>query len=124
MEQKIEQPMYYSPASSARRSNAWVGGAVLMLIGGILLLQNFDLFHLRNGWALFFLIPVIFNLVSAYGVYQRHGRFTPAVFGSLMGVLVLLGLMSAFLFDVSWGTLWPLFLILGGLSLLFSSVSR
>jgi len=37
-----------------------------------------------------------------------------------MGSLVLVALIVIFLFDLPLGQLWPIFLIIGGLSLLFS----
>ena len=37
-----------------------------------------------------------------------------------MGGLVLVALIVIFLFDLPFGQLWPIFLIIGGLSLLFS----
>ena len=122
MEQKLEQPNY-APAAP-RQSTGWIGGVVLITIGAILLLQNFDLFHMRNGWALFLLIPIFASLNSAYTLYQRDRRFTRAVTGPLMGALVLMCIAAAFLFGIDWGLIWPVFLIVGGLSILLPSMTK
>jgi hypothetical protein len=40
--------------------------------------------------------------------------------GQLLGALVLVALIAFFLLDLPFGQLWPIFLIIGGLSLLVS----
>jgi len=122
MEQKLEQSNYALVAP--RHSTNWIGGVVLIAIGAILLLQNFDLFHMRNWWALFLLIPIFGSLNSALTLYRRDGRFTRAVSGPLMGALVLTCIAAAFLFGINWGLVWPVFLIVGGLSILLPSMSK
>ena len=101
----------------------WLGGAVLVIVGIALLLRNFTGFSLNNWWALFILIPVVGSFGAAWRDYQNHG-WTAAVRGSLVGGTILLFVMSMFLFSLSWGALWPVFLIIAGVGALLSAVLR
>ena len=91
---------------------------VLIGIGIIFLISNTTNWHLDNWWALFIMIPAISNFSKAWGSYRRHGRFNRSARGSLTGGLILTLVSSAFLFSLDWGLIWPLFLIIGGLSAL------
>jgi hypothetical protein len=109
------------PKATNRRGEAnWVPGIILIAIGVIFLFTNLTGFSLNNWWALFILIPAVKNFGSAWGSYQRHGRFTKSARGSLTGGMILSLIASAFLFDLDWGLIWPIFLIIGGISALFS----
>jgi len=110
-----------SDAAPARRSGryaSWIPGVALIGIGLVFLAQNYLGQEIHNWWALFILIPVFFMLERGYESFQV-GRSGEAV-GQLMGGLVLVALIVIFLFDLPLGQLWPIFLIIGGLSLLFS----
>ena len=98
----------------------WVPGIILIAIGVIFLFTNLTGFHLDNWWALFIMIPAVKNFGSAWGSYQRHGRFTKSARGSLTGGMILTLIASAFLFNISWGLIWPFFLIIGGVAALFN----
>jgi uncharacterized membrane protein len=41
----------------AGRPYGWIGGAILILLGGVFLLQNLNIPFLANWWALFILLP-------------------------------------------------------------------
>jgi len=122
MEPRIESTA--ATASAPRRQASWVGGAVLILLGAVFLLQNFDLIRLHNWWALFILIPALVNFATAYNLYRRDGRLTGAVYGALTGGLILLLVASVFLLGLDWGMVWPVFLILIGLGILVSTQSK
>jgi hypothetical protein len=110
-----------SDATPSRRSNpfgTWLPGLVLIGLGVVFLIQNYLDIEIRNWWALFILIPVFFTLERGYASLQA-GRTGEAI-GQLMGALVLIALIVIFLFDLPFGQLWPIFLIIGGLALLFS----
>lgn len=100
-------------------SHNWIGGVVLITIGAIFLLSNLEIFHLNNWWALFILIPVVANFGNAWRTYRRHGHLTHSAQGSLTGGLILLLIAATFLFGWSWSLIWPLFLIIAGLSALW-----
>ncbi len=108
---------------AARRSGggAWIGGAVLILLGVIFLLQNFAGFALRNWWALFILIPAVIAFGNAINSFQAAGgRLSPPARGSLIGGLVLTLIALAFLFDFTSSLFWPILLIVLGLGLLLN----
>ncbi len=104
-----------------RERGGWIGGVILILVGAAFLLRNFGLFDwplFDNWWALFILIPAIASLGNAWRSYQAQGRLGGEVIGSLIGGLVLLCVALVFLLNLDWGAIWPIFLILGGLSIL------
>ncbi|MEZ4865247.1 MAG: hypothetical protein R3C14_28275 [Caldilineaceae bacterium] len=107
---------------AARHSGSygWVGGAVLILLGAIFLLQNMGLItNFANWWALFLLIPAASALITAWNLYQQADQqWTSAATGSLIGGGILLLLAAAFLFGFDFGLVWPFLLIAGGLALL------
>ena len=116
-EQERFEDENHTPPEKRGKNNS-VAGLVLIAIGLIFLISNVTNWHLDNWWALFIMIPALTNFCKAWRSYQRHGRFTRSARGSLTGGLILTLVSSAFLFDLDWGLIWPLFLIIGGLSAL------
>jgi len=107
-------------------SGSWIGGAVLIALGIVFLLQNvgLDVPFLRNWWALFILFPAVSSLTRAWQVYRSNGqRFTGPVSGSLTGGLALMLVAATFLFGLSWSLIWPIFLILVGLGALIKGTA-
>jgi hypothetical protein len=100
----------------------WVAGAVLILVGAVYLLQNLTGYTYANWWALFILIPAFGAFGSAWNSYQRDGRLTSGGRGALIGGFVLTIIAAAFLFNLDFGNVWPLFLILIGLGILVSAM--
>lgn len=122
MEPQIESTA--ATTSRPSRQASWVGGAVLIVLGAVFLLQNFDLIRLHNWWALFILIPALVNFATAYNLYRRDGRLSGPARGALTGGVILTFVAGVFLFSIDWGMVWPLVLILIGLSLLFSMQAK
>jgi hypothetical protein len=107
---------------TTNRNGAWVGAVVLIGLGVIFLLQNFGLFHIGNWWALFILLGTAGAWGSAWRIYQNNGhRVTPAVTGAFIGGLFPLAVALIFLFNLNWGTIWPIFLIIAGVAVLSKS---
>jgi len=106
------------PYTTRHESKNWGAGLILIALGLVFLISNTTAFQLDNWWALFILIPAFSNFGSALRNYQNNGRLTRSGRGSLTGGLILTLLASAFLFSLDWGLIWPLFLIIGGLSAL------
>ena len=107
-----------TPTAPASKFGTWIPGIVLIGLGVIFLVQNYMGQQLRNWWALFLLIPVLFTVERGYSSFKA-GRTGEAI-GQLTGGLVLVALIVIFLFELPIGQLWPIFLIIGGLSLLVS----
>ena len=97
-----------------------IGAVVLIVVGAIFLLRNFEFLNLgRHWWALFFLIPISALVTTLQRQRKAHGgALPPESRGSIIGVVTLTTLMCIFLFGVNWGTIWPIFIIIGGLSLI------
>lgn len=107
--------------SPGSRYGALIPGLALILLGLVFLIQNYIGQEIHNWWALFILLPIFFTLERGYASLQA-GRQAEAV-GQLIGALVLIALIVIFIFDLPFGQLWPIFLIIGGLSLLASRSS-
>jgi hypothetical protein len=111
-----------SQPPSTNRNGTVIGGIVLIGIGVIFLLQNFGFFYFGNWWALFILLGTAAAWGSAWNHYQNNGhRITPAVTGALVGGIFPLAVALIFLFNLDWGTMWPVFLIIAGVSVLSRS---
>lgn len=105
-------------------NDAWIWGILLILGGGLLLLNNFTTFHLNNWWALFILIPAFTSFSSAWGHYRSAGMLNAAARSNLIGGVVFLVVALIFLLNLSFGNYWPVFLVLGGVALLLNSLLK
>jgi hypothetical protein len=100
----------------------WMGGLILIVIGGAVLVQNLTGIHLLNWWALFILIPAVGAFASAWNIYQKNGRLTSGGRGSLIGGFILAIISAAFLFNLDLGNFWPVLLILAGLAVVTNAL--
>ncbi len=103
-------------------SAGWIGGVILILIGVVFLLQNLTGLSLENWWALFILIPAVGAFANAWNNYRSNERLTSAGRGSLIGGFVLTFIAAVFLFNLDFGNLWPVFIILAGLAILSNAL--
>jgi hypothetical protein len=110
-------------ARQGRHAGSWAGGAILIALGIILILQNAGMLALNNWWALFILLPAVGAFASAWRSYQQaEGHLTVAARSSLIGGLVLTLVAAVFLFNLNWGSVGPVLLILGGIGLLLNTL--
>jgi hypothetical protein len=121
-----EQSDLFSRGCRHESRDSWIGGAVLVGLGVVFLMQNLGFFTLENWWALFILIPAFSALGAAWTIYRSQGQFTSAMVGSLVmgGILVLVSLSFLFGVNINFGLIWPVFFILAGLSILLARVSE
>jgi hypothetical protein len=104
---------------STSQAGPIIGGIILIGLGVIFLLQNIGWFYIGNWWALFILLGTAGAWGSALHTYQNNGqRLTQAVLGSFVGGLFPLAIALIFLFNLNWSTVWPIFLVLAGVSVL------
>jgi hypothetical protein len=96
----------------------WLGGAFLILLGIVILLQNMGIAVLQNWWALFILIPAFWSFVAAWENYQEHGQITRHGVWSLIVGVGLTMLSGYFLLGLTLGPYWPFLLIIAGIALL------
>jgi hypothetical protein len=106
-------------------AGAWIGGLLLIALGVIFLLQNQGitiLNNLQNWWALFILIPAVGAFANAWRAFnQAGGRLNAAARGSLIGGLILTMVAAIFLFNLDWGLLGPVLIILVGAGVLLNT---
>jgi hypothetical protein len=103
------------------RGGAWVGGLVLIALGGFFLLRNITGFALDNWWALFLFIPLLTLGARAYAGYREKGVVDAATRGALTGALIPAAIGVIFLFELNFAVLWPVILILSGLAALVNA---
>ncbi len=103
--------------------------AVAIIAIGLLLLANnlgYDLAFLDRGnwWAVIILLAAFVPLGHAWERHRAVGKIDAEVLYSMLSAaaVVLVGVL--FLFQLDWGTWWPLFVILGGLFTLFPQRHR
>jgi hypothetical protein len=103
---------------AGRFGGSWVVGAVLILVGILIMFPNLTTFSLQNWWALFILIPAVGAFGNAWRTYQSDKRLSTAARASLIGGFILVMVAAVFLLNLNWTILGPVLLILGGLGLL------
>src|SRR5690349_20289341 len=98
-----------------------VGAIALIGLGVVFLLRQYgvDIPLFQNWWALFILIPAVAALWAGYNTYTRTGTWTQEARGEIGGGIIILLVAVIFLFNMDWGKVWPLFLIVPGVLLLF-----
>jgi predicted secreted protein len=107
-------------ARRAGRSSSWVVGAVLILVGIFIMLQNLTAFQLNNWWALFILIPAVGAFANAWRTYQNGGTLSAPARASLISGFILTMVAAIFLLNLNWTILGPVLLILAGVGLLIN----
>lgn len=117
-QEKHEQEM--EPEAEGWSKSEWVIGAVLIVVGIVLLASNLfeGLGFVSNWWAFFIFIPAVVNLNQAWQSYRSHGRLTEKAQGKLVGGLLIGAVAFILLFGFNFGTWWPVFLIIIGLGAL------
>jgi hypothetical protein len=110
------------PTQIKKQDHSIVTGIIIIIIGVIFLFQNLYVIELgHQWWALFFLIPISFMVSDIWRRRQNNQSKIPAsARGSFTGIIVLSVLMFTFLLELDWGIIWPVFIIIGGLSLILN----
>ncbi len=96
---------------------SWWGGAILILLGAAFLLHSFGAPIGARWWALFLMIPALGSFDAARHAYRFSGS-RDAARGTVIGGLLFTFLTAMLLFDLNWGLLWPVVLVLVGIGLL------
>jgi hypothetical protein len=118
-----ERPQPAPSTETKAQGFAW-GGLMLIGIGVVFMLQTMGLLpHDFNWWALFILMPAAAMFYQAWQAYRQTERFDNRIRGLLIGASAVTLVAFIFLFDLSWGMMWPIFLILAGI-LVFVTARR
>ena len=100
------------------RHGRTVGGLVLIGLGVFFLLNSLGIIdNSFNWWAIFILMPGIGLIASIFTFYMRNGYVPSEMRGKGLGGVMILLVGLIFLFDMDWGQVWPLFLIVPGIAL-------
>lgn len=113
---------YRAERRAGRQNNAWILGAILILIGIFVILQNLTTFDLENWWALFIMIPALGAFGNTWRTYNRDGRLSAPARTSLISGFILTMITCVFLLGLNWTILGPVLLILAGAGLLLNAV--
>lgn len=106
------------------QSSRVVGGLVLIGLGVVFLLAQLNIFSLSgNWWAIFIALPASLLLYQAYTAYQETGEITGEVRKNVVGGTIV-GTVALIAATGQWETLWPLFLIVPGVLVLFGFISN
>jgi len=105
-------------ANSGGRNNAWILGLILIGLGLVFFVSNVTGFYFQNWWALFILVPGIASFANAWNAYREDGRWSKRARGGLVGGSIISLVAFIFLFNLDWGKIWPVFLILIGVNVL------
>ena len=96
-----------------------VGALILIGIGVIFFLQQSNFIKLDfNWWAIFIVIPGAWLLWSAYAAYSQAGTWTKRAREQAVSAVSMLVVGGILIFDLDWGRVWPLFLIVPGVLML------
>src|SRR5690242_7291799 len=94
----------------------------VIALGVLFLLRNlgyaFDFFEFHNWWAWLILVAAVAPLTRAVELYRVSGHVDGMVAHHLFVAGAIIVVAVLFLLDLDWGRWWPLFVILGGLSML------
>jgi cation transport ATPase len=106
-----------------RAGGEWIGGALLLFIGLLLLGRNLNFMTFDNWWAFFIMLPAIGSFSTAWGMYHAAGgHFTMRARSAMIVGLVLTAVTAMFLFNLNWTILGPGLLILAGVGLLVNVI--
>lgn len=114
-------------ARQSRAGNVFTG-LIVIAVGLAFLAANFGIdlpfFGWHNWWALFILIGAVAPASRAFDRYRDVGTIDAQVAHALLSALAIVTIALIFLLDASFGVWWPVFLVIGGLSMLTSGGKR
>ena len=119
-----------SGESNNMRDGYWPGvpivGLAVVAVGLVFLGRNFgvDLPLPDRWWALFIIVPAAASLVAAARYYRVDGYLSSRVIGPATGGALMLATALILFFDLVWGTLWPVMVIIVGLGIIARGTAR
>ena len=121
---EVEAPAGNSPSQRKSRVGEVATGVIVILLGLVFLANNFGIdfpfFGWHNWWALFILIGAAPSAARAFDRYRSVGTIDAQVAHSMVSALAVVTVALIFLLDASFALWWPVFLVIGGLSMLMS----
>lgn len=118
----IDASMRNPDTGSRSRTGEVVAGLIVILVGLVFLADNFDidlpLFGWHNWWALFILIGAAAPASRAIDRYRQVGAIDAQVAHVMVSALAVIAVALMFMLNASFSLWWPIFLVIGGLSML------
>jgi hypothetical protein len=105
-----------------RGGGEWMLGIILILLAGVVLLNNMKIFTLHNWWALFILLAAFGSFGTAWRTARSAGHFTRVARGSIIAGIVLVLVTIMFLFSLNWFLLGPILLALAGIGMIINAL--
>ncbi|MEO8742538.1 MAG: hypothetical protein ABI365_05020 [Lysobacteraceae bacterium] len=119
----IDAPNEDSAAPPASRVENLLSGLAIIIVGLVLLARNFGLrlpfVAPDNWWALFILIAAVPPTCKALYRYRSIGGFDAQVARRVLSAVSTVSVGLIFLLQLSFAVWWPVFVIIGGLYMLF-----
>ena len=106
-----------------RSNRAWVFGAVITLIGVVILMQNTGLIgqNIGNWRALFLMIPALILFGNAYNEVKENGTMSKKARSGLIFGVVLTTITAVLVFNLDLNIYGPIILICTGLGIFLKS---
>ena len=99
-----------------KNNKSIIWGVILVMVGVIYGLNSFNIVDINlffpGWWTLFIIVPCVIGLVT-------DGDKTGSIIGVIIGVLLFLGANDIIDYDLIWKLIFPLIIIVVGLSLIF-----
>ena len=115
--QSASSDMYTNDEVAESKNGAEVAGVILVVLGVVFLLNaHLPSFQFNHWWVLFILIPSLCSLRGAWRSYRKDGSLNEEGRGQMTGGVILMLIAATFIFNWSWGSIWPIFLIIAGIS--------
>ena len=113
------------PPNSTDRGSRWIIGLAILLMGGILLVQNLAGWQIDRWWFILLIIPSIGAFMTAWRRYQAFdkSRRSAVIRPTVIGFIFLIATVIL-LFNLSGQMILPLVLILVGLIAFVSILLR
>ena len=99
-----------------KNNKSIIWGVILVMVGVIYVLNSLNIVDINlffpGWWTLFIIVPCVIGLVT-------DGDKTGSIIGVIIGVLLFLGANDIIDYDLIWKLIFPLIIIVVGLSLIF-----
>lgn len=105
-----------SPSKSRRGQNNWIIGLALLVVGGILLVQNLVGLQLDRWWLILLIVPAIGAFATSWRRYQTFGGaergtvIRPMIVGGILLLIIVI-----LLFNIQGQMVLPILLVLAGI---------
>jgi tetrahydromethanopterin S-methyltransferase subunit F len=104
-----------------RSQGAMVAGIILISIGFVFMLRNFNLLHIHSVWSHWPLIFVLIGVIKLFAVESKK-QFGEAVWWIFIGAWLYVSIRHVF--DLSFSDTWPALIIAWGISIIWKSYVR